>query len=313
MTGLVLAGINNIYSVRAPEGGTAEAVVLRCRIRGKVLSGEERTHNPIAAGDLVEIESNPHSAGEGWITGLLPRRSVLLRYNKKSRAPQAIAANIDLLVCVSSASQPPFRPRFLDRLLVSAHAGGVTPIVFVNKCDLVPDAAAETRLCDYERIGYAVIRGSARTGLGIADLARAVAGRTSVFAGQSGVGKSSVLNVLGPNLGLRVGDLSIKHDRGAHTTNAAILVTLPDGSRVIDTPGIRELDVHGLRPADLRHFYPEFVEPARSCAFASCTHTGERGCAVERAVEEGRIHPDRYESYVRTFVDLAELERNRYG
>lgn len=313
MTGQVLTGINNIYTVRPLEGAAAEPRLLLCRIRGKVLAGGERAHNPIAAGDVVALEPNPRSGAEAWITERLPRRSVLLRYNRKSRSPQAIAANVDLLVCVSSGRQPPFRPRFLDRLLVSGHCGGVRPLIFVNKCDLGLDDETEARLRDYERIGYRVIRGSARTGGGIDALARTLAGGTSVFAGQSGVGKSSLLNALAPELGLRVGDLSIKHDRGAHTTSVSALVTLADGSGVIDTPGIRELDLHDVPSAALRHFFPEFEEPAGSCAFASCTHTCERGCAVESAVAAGRVHPDRYESYVRTFADLLAFERSRYG
>ena len=313
MTGEVLAGINNIYTVRPLEDRVDEPRLMLCRIRGKVLRAGEREHNPITAGDLVALEPNAQTEDEAWITERMPRRSALLRYNKNSRSPQAIAANVDLLVCVSSAREPPFRPRFLDRLLVSGHAGGIRPLVFVNKCDLPIDAEAEARLRDYERIGSTVIRGSARTGAGLAELRPILAGRTSVFSGQSGVGKSSLLNRLDPALRLKVGSLSIKHDRGSHTTNFAALVTLEDGARVIDTPGIRELDVHDMPPVQLRHFYPEFEEPARSCDFASCTHTGERGCAVERAVAAGRIHPDRYESYARTFADLVAFEGNRYG
>jgi ribosome biogenesis GTPase len=331
--GEVLTGVNNIYTVRPletprpldtalPPDGAAEAHAAApaqsrlCRIRGKTLradGGRGGAHNPIAVGDLVVVEPDPHSPHQGWITGREPRRSAVLRYNKKSRAPQALAANVDLLVCVTSTRQPPFRPRFVDRVLVSGHAGGAPPAVVVNKCDLGIEAGTQARLEDYARIGYTVIRCSAVTGQGLDELRGLLAGRTSVLVGQSGVGKSSLLNALDPSLGARVGDVSFKHDRGSHTTSAGALLTLAWGARVIDTPGIRELDVHDMPPAELRHFYPEFEEPGRSCAFASCTHTGERGCAVERAVGEGRIHSDRYESYVRTFADLVELERSRYG
>ena len=313
MTGEVITGINNIYTVRVLEGGEGRRL---CRIRGKVLRSEhagERAHNPIAAGDVVRLEPDPHSPGQAWIAERMSRRSVLLRHNRKSRSPQAIAANADLLVCVCSMRQPPFRPRFLDRLLVSGHSGGVRPLVFANKWDLGADEQAEARLADYERIGYRVIRGSARSGAGVAELRAALGDGTAVFAGQSGVGKSSLLNRLDPALRLKVADLSIKYDRGVHTTSGSTLVTLADGARVIDTPGIRELDLHDMPAAELRHFFPELEEPARSCAFASCTHTGEAGCAVELAVEEGRVHPDRYESYTRVFADLLQRERGRHG
>ncbi len=313
MTGEVLTGINNIYTVRPLEASQGQPRLLLCRIRGKVLAAGQGSHNPIVAGDLVALEPNPRSEGEGWITERLPRRSAVLRYNKKSRRPQAIAANVDLLVCVTSARQPPFRPRFLDRLLVSGHCGGVKPLIFANKCDLGLDEGARARLLDYERIGYRVIRGSARTGEGIDALVQALAGLTGVFAGQSGVGKSSLLNAMAPELRLKVGDLSTKHDRGAHTTSFAALITLADRCRVIDTPGIRELDLHDVPSAELRHFFPEFAQPARSCAFASCTHTGEPGCGVEQAVGAGLVHPDRYESYLRTFADLLDLEKSRHG
>jgi ribosome biogenesis GTPase / thiamine phosphate phosphatase len=313
LKGEILGGINNIYTVRLLDAGSEAEGTLLCRIRGKVLREADRSHNPITAGDVVELERDSHSAGEGRITEVLPRRSVLVRYNRNSRSPQVLAANVDLLVCVTSVRRPPFRPRFLDRLLVSGHRGGVEPIVFANKCDLGADPATEERLADYERIGYRVLRGSAASGEGIAALADALAGRTSVFAGQSGVGKSSLLNALDPSLRRRVGDISSKHDRGAHTTNSAILATLARGGRVIDTPGIRELDLYDIPSAELGHYYPDFRGPARECSFATCTHTSEEHCAVRNAVEAGTIHTDRYESYVRAFVDLVALERKRYG
>ena len=223
MIGEVVIGINNIYTVRLlpPDDGMRQ-----CRIGGKVLQGDERVHNPIAVGDRVFVDADPLSREVGWITGRGERSGTLIRYNKKRRAPQVLAANVDLLICVSSARHPPFRPRFLDRLLVGGETGGVEPVIFVNKCDLGVGRSAGERIDDYRRMGYGVLNGSAVSGEGIDRLHDLLRGRTSVMIGQSGVGKSSVLNRLEPSLRLRVGDLSAKFDRGAHTTNFAVMVTL---------------------------------------------------------------------------------------
>jgi ribosome biogenesis GTPase len=301
MRGLVLCGINNIYTVRT------DGRELECRIRGKVLRQDEKVYNPIAVGDYVEVEADLHAPEDtGWIVEREERRSQLVRHNKKRRAPQVIAANVDTLVCITSSHKPPFRPRFVDRVLVSAHAGDVEPLIFLNKSDLGVGAAVERRLADYERIGYTVVRGSARDGTGLEQLTGAVGAGLTVFVGQSGVGKSSILNRIDPSLDLKVGQISRKFDRGAHTTNFASLVELAGGLRVIDTPGIRELELYDLEPQDLPHCFPEFAEFAQECDFQPCTHTHEEDCAVKAALQRGGIHTDRYESYLRMLEQLEE-------
>lgn len=298
MRGEVLFGMHSIYTVHA------EGRRVQCRIKGKVLRADARAWNPIAPGDVVELEPDPLSPSEGRIVRLLPRQTVLERWNKKGRAPQALAANAEAAVCVTSPSQPPFRPRFIDRLIVAAEAGGLQPVILLNKEDLGAGAMVEERLAHYARMGYEVLRCSARTGAGIEALARRLAGRTSVFVGQSGVGKSSVLNALDPCLGQRVGELSSKHDRGSHTTNYPVLLALARDLRIIDTPGIRELELADILPAEVVGHFRDLAAHADGCRHPSCLHDGEPGCAVDAAAGRGDVHADRLESYRRIIREL---------
>lgn len=313
--GRVLSAISNIYSIEI------DGKVLRCRIKGKILEPESveteqkvlPSYNPIAVGDWVYVERDSHSETEGLISGRRERDSSLARYNKKRRSPQVLAANVDTLVCLTTPKNPPFRPRFVDRMLVSAQIGGVDPVIFVNKMDLGIDTEVAERVDDYTAIGYSVILGSALTGEGLESLKNVLKGKTVVFAGQSGVGKSFLLNQLDKNLNLKVGDLSRKWDRGGHTTKHAVMINLPSlEAQVIDTPGIRELDVYGIPAQDLAFYFPEFVEPAAECSYSSCHHVDEPGCVVKKAVAGGSIHSDRYESYLRLHQRIADFESERY-
>ena len=312
LEGRILYGINNIYTVEV------DGRRLSCRIRGKVLRSsrgrrERAEYNPLAVGDRVRITPDPHSEEKGWIRERLERSTWLTRYNKNRRAPQVLAANVDLLVCVASAGQPPFRPRFLDRMLVSAHAGRVEPTIFVNKSDLGVGPDVPSRPEAYRSCGYTVLIGSALEERGLEELRALLHGKTVAFVGQSGVGKSLLLNRLDPELDLKVGEISEKYNRGGHTTNFAAMVNIDPDTRVIDTPGIRELDLYGLEPEELGHYFPEFDAPAADCGFSSCRHLDEPGCAVKEAVSRGGIHPDRYESYVRMYLHLEELREQQHG
>jgi ribosome biogenesis GTPase len=307
LAGQVLFGINNIYTVAA-DGGERQ-----CRIKGKVLKVEQSQYNPIAVGDFVELEPDPIDPAVGWIVGRRPRVSWLERWNKKRRAVQVLSANADQLVCVASAQCPPFRPRFLDRLLVSAEAGGLQPVIVLNKCDLGLEEASRQRLEAFRAAGYQVVECSALTGQGLERLENLLMGKLSVFAGQSGVGKSSLLNRMDPTLNLPVGELSGKYDRGVHTTSFARLLPMSRGYSVVDTPGVREFEVAGIRPEQLWGYFPELTRRAGLCAYSACRHRDEPGCAVSRAVEHGEIHPDRYESYLRMYEDLEEFYRDFYG
>jgi ribosome biogenesis GTPase len=307
LNGQVLFGINNIYAVAA-DGGQRQ-----CRIKGKILRVEQHQYNPIAVGDFVELEPDPIDPAAGWIIGRRPRVSCLSRWNKKRRAVQVLSANADQLVCVASSSSPPFRPRFIDRLLVSAGAGNLQALIVLNKCDLGLEEANQDRLEAYRAVGYPVVECSALSGQGLEKLESLLMGKLSVFAGQSGVGKSSLLNRLDPRLDLPVGELSGKYDRGVHTTSFARLLPMARGYRVVDTPGVREFEMAGIRPEQLWGYLPEFAEPAGLCGYSACRHRDEPGCAVRQAVAHGQIHPDRYESYLRMYYDLEVFYRDFYG
>jgi len=307
ISGQVLCGINNIYTVAVADKK------LRCRIKGKVLKTNKRQYNPIAVGDLVEVLPDPFSENQGWITSRKERSSSLERWNKKRRASQVLAANAELLICTASTNNPPFRPRFIDRLIISAEIGNLIPVVLLNKCDLGVEAAVRERVEVWEKNGYRVMSCSALTGQGISDLEEVIKGNTVVFIGQSGVGKSSILNCLEPELKLKVGEISSKYDRGVHTTNFAVMISLNKNTNIIDTPGIRELEVTGITQRDLHGFFPEFSPWSDGCAYSRCLHIDEPGCAVKDALERGDIHPDRYTSYMRLFNDLSDFQKGFYG
>jgi len=305
MQGTVLFGINNIYMVRTMDG--AEYL---CRIKGKVLKGCEHVYNPITAGDSVEFE-------DGLIIALLPRRNAFTRWNRKRFMSQTIAANLDVLFCVASSVEPPFRPRFLDKVIANScrkYANGYEVVIVVNKCDLgMPDDVAD-RLENYRKIGYKVFTVSAKTGEGLDELKACSKGKFCAFAGQSGVGKSSLLNAFSSQVSSRVGEISRKYNRGRHVTNYALFV--PDdanGGGITDTPGIREIFVDGIEPAELILHYREMAGYYGKCSFSTCSHTVEKGCALIDAVKNGLVHPDRYESYLRTYNELTEQMIEIYG
>ncbi len=299
LQGQVLQGINNIYSVKC---GPDE---YECRIKGKILRNEKEAYNPLAAGDYVVIETGPSDPGKGMITERLDRKSEYSRWNRKRNAPQTIAANFDLLVVVASVDNPPFRPRFIDRVLVMSGLD-VQVLIVLNKCDLKAGESLLSRMENYRSMGYDYIGTSVKTGEGLGSLLELLESKTSVFAGQSGVGKSSLLNSLFPGIDLKTGEISLKHNRGRHTTNYAKLIYTGNGDTgIIDTPGIREIEVFGIEPSDLAFYFPDIKPYTGSCRYTSCLHLEEPDCGVRKAVKEGKINSDRYESYKRILNDLS--------
>lgn len=303
MKGLVLSGSNNLFQVACDDG-----VKRFCGIKGKRIRDLTGTWNSLAAGDRVEIEIDERTDSQGLVIALMPRRNVFGRFNEKGQSSQAIAANVDLVVCVSSPRLPPFRPRFIDRVAVLAEAASVPLLIVLNKADLGFDEDVEDRLAEYQDLGYEVLVASADSGEGIVELREFMDGDVSVFVGQSGVGKSSLINALEPGLLRRTAAVSEKFDRGKHTTTMAELLPLADGKTwIADTPGMRRLALRGIDPSALIAYFPEMTGLESLCAFGvSCTHSHETGCAVRSALIDGKIHPDRFESYVRIREELLD-------
>ncbi|MBN1413130.1 MAG: ribosome small subunit-dependent GTPase A [Spirochaetales bacterium] len=307
MKGLVLFGINNIYTV------LSDGKQYQCRIKGKILNEEIQHYNPISVGDYVEIDKDPHSDDVGWITGRVDRKNSIIRYNRKRRAPQVIAANVDLLVCVASIKSPPFRPRFLDRLIIAGEISRVPVLIVINKRDLGFDENDQKRIAYYGKIGYDILLTSAADGTGMNDLNNRLEGKIAVLTGHSGVGKTSLLNCLEPGLQLKVGEISSKYNRGVHTTRYSVMINRDIGGWIIDTPGIRELEIFDMEPDQLRFYYPDFMQYSEKCEYTSCLHMEEPDCAVREAVSRNEIHPDRYQSYRNLMDELKEAQTLNYG
>jgi len=309
LKGLVTRATRNIMIVRAEtEDGVKE---IECRIKGKVLKDCENLYNPVAPGDHVNIEryaksDKSHQKQRALVLSVEERRNFFSRFNQKGKTSQLLAANIDLVLCITTPVSPPFRPRFLDRVLLQADIAGIDSIVICNKNDLEYDNIdVDERLNNYSLIGYNLIFISAKTGEGLDDLRRAISGKTCVLTGQSGVGKSSILNALQPGLDIREGNLNEKYDRGVHTTTLSLMFELSNNTKLIDTPGVRRFIPDGIQSREVISHLREFAPLAGKCSFGmSCSHKTEPGCKIMEAVAAGAIHEDRYESFLRIIDDL---------
>lgn len=304
--GLVLGGTNNIFEVEADNGE-----VRLCSIKGKILQDVEGYYNPLSPGDRVMIVPDELDSNRGQIISLIPRKNHFVRWNQKGNAPQLLAANLDLIVIVTTPNEPPFRPRFVDRALVQADAEHITPLILLNKCDLEPDLDVEERLTDWERLGYETLQVSAKNGDGLDSLSSLLSGKISAFVGQSGVGKSSLLNALDTRLSLRTAQLSEKYGRGIHTTTKGMLFHLPTDigaprTSIIDTPGVRRFILHDIPAKELALYFREMENLVGTCSWGhSCSHLTEPGCKILEAVHAGVIHEQRYESWQRIREEIA--------
>lgn len=300
--GFVIGGTNNFFDVEDREGK-----ICRCSIKGKILQSSSGFYNPLAPGDKVEFLPDEKN-GEGSILSLLPRRNKFVRWNVKGKLPQLLAANIDAVVVVTTPAEPPFRPRFVDRVLIQAALEGIPPLILVNKCDLEVDCDTHERISDWIRIGYRVLFVSALSGEGLPLLKKELSGKTAAFIGQSGVGKSSLLNKLCGGADQKTAALSSKYGRGVHTTTRGNFFHADTGdfkAGLIDTPGIRRFILNGISSSDLILYFPEMESLAGQCLFGmSCSHTKEPGCKILEAVYAGVVAEDRFESWRRIHDEI---------
>ncbi len=281
---------------------TGEEVV--CRLRGK-LKKRPRTGDLVAVGDWVWFRRLPD--GTGIIEEIEPRERALVRRAPTPRGEyeQVILANPDQVVLVFACAQPEPKLGMLDRFLVITEQQEIPAVIVANKVDLVGLEEAEEIFGLYEDIGYPVLYTSATTGYGLDAFKSLLSGKVSVLAGPSGTGKSSLLNAIQPGLGLAVREVS-RSGEGRHTTTVRQMFPLEGGGYVADTPGLKALALWDIEPEELDGYFPELRELVPQCQFHNCTHLNEPGCAVLKAVEEGRIHPSRYASYVRLRLELEE-------
>ena len=291
--GVVLARRGGTYRVRT-DAGEVEAV-----LRGKVKRDDD---DKIVAGDIVQLTL--HAQGPATIQGRERRRGVLARREVGADRAQPIAANLDQVIVVMSATDPPPNVRLLDRLLVIAEANSLPPVILLNKTDLDPSVL--TNLARrYAAAGYQVLPTSAKTGEGLVALRDLLRGRASVLTGPSGVGKSTLLNALDPEWQLKTGEISAYWGTGKHTTTAALLLPLALGGYVVDTPGLREVGTWGIDPEQLGACFPEFRAYLDECRFDNCRHLAEPNCAVRAAAAAGAIDADRLESYARIYEEVS--------
>lgn len=291
------------YRVLDEEGNIRE-----CILRGRFRVSGVRTTNPVAVGDRVTID-----VAEGVITALSPRRNYIIRKaSNLSRESQIIAANIDQAFLVITVKMPETPVEFIDRFLATAEAYRIPAVILINKTDLYGEEEMEqaSLIRDvYEKIGYRVLMISVTGDENLDEVEETLRNRTTLISGNSGVGKSTLLNRLNPSLSLKTGPISDYHEQGRHITTFPEMHPLPGGGYVIDTPGIRGFGVIDFDKREIYHFFPEIFRISSGCRFHNCIHLDEPGCAVREAVASGEIEPWRYRSYVSMVLEDNEKYR----
>ncbi|MFH1632486.1 MAG: ribosome small subunit-dependent GTPase A [Chloroflexota bacterium] len=297
--GLIIRSQSGFYAVET------EDKIIVCRLRGRLKRGR-REGDITAVGDWVQVM--PLDDGTGMIESIEDRQRMFSRLAPTPRGEyrQIIIANPDQVVLVFACTQPDPRLRMLDRFLIVAEEAETPALIVFNKIDLMGEKTAKKMFGHYASIGYPVIYTSAQTGEGVAELHERLMGKVSVLAGPSGAGKSSLLNIIQPGLGLVVRDVSRATRKGRHTTVVREMFPLDGGGYVADTPGLKALALWDIEPEEVDGYFPELRDLVAECQFSDCMHLHEPGCAVKTAVEDGRVHPERYESYVR--LRLGEEE-----
>ena len=307
MRGKVLKSTGSWYTVIDDEGNR-----YKCKVRGKLRLKSSRTTNPITVGDTVEV-SVENDGVTGNIDRVEPRRNYIIRKSSNlSRESHIIAANIDQAILVVTIDFPETNLVFIDRYLATSEAYQIPAVLLFNKVDLYSDEMFQEKLSHYESIYkplYPCYRVSAKTGEGIDQVRELIQGKASLFSGNSGVGKSTLINRVEPSLNLKTADISHYHLKGKHTTTFSEMFPLQNGGFIIDTPGIKGFGLVDMDKREIFHFFPEIFKVAARCQYKNCTHEHEPGCAVKNAVENGTIHPSRYFSYLSILNDQDEKYR----
>lgn len=305
MKATVYKSTGSWYVVKSEDGRWFNA-----RIRGVLKMDDITSTNPVAVGDVVEIDIEEEEAGTAIINSIADRRNYINRQSPKSKYQHHIvAANLDQSVLVATLREPRTSQGFIDRFLVASEMYHVPAVIVFNKWDLYREKEKlqyEEWAAMYGEAGYPVIVCSTVTGEGIEELTQRLAGKISLFSGHSGVGKSTLLNAILPELKLRTQDVSGWSGKGMHTTTFAEMFDLPGGGSLIDTPGVREFGLVNVTKQELSHYFPEMRSRLNDCQFNNCQHLNEPGCAIKQAVENGTITVERYESYISLLLTIDE-------
>lgn len=295
-TGIVVRATGSWYEVLS--GGER----LQCRIRGKLRLKGVRSTNPVVVGD--EVRCLTDEQGSHVIIDITPRRNyVIRRASNLSRESHIIAANIDQALLLVTLRYPETPFEFVDRFLVTCEAYKIPVVIILAKSDLQEAEEVDFFRSIYENIGYRVLEVSSTTGEGVEAVHDLLVGRTTLLSGNSGVGKSTLVQRIDPTLDIRTAELSDNHQKGRHTTTFSTMYPLAEGGALIDTPGIKGFGLIDIKEEELWHYFPEMMHFGRACRFYNCTHTHEPGCAVIEALERGEISDLRYESYLKIMDD----------
>jgi len=307
-TGLVLKSTGSWYKVKTETG-----TIVDCRLIGKMREDGIRSTNPIAVGDIVDFETE--SETNGIIKFIHNRKNYIIRRSSNlSKESHIVAANIDNAFLLVTLRSPKTPTQFIDRFLVSAEAYRIPVTIVFNKIDLYTESDMETldelELL-YRTIGYDCIHISVKESLNLHLIKDKLLDRISLFSGNSGVGKSSLINVLEPDIHIKTASVSKSHNKGTHTTTFAEMHELPGGGYIVDTPGLKGFGLHKMEAEEISHYFPEMFGLLSKCSFHNCTHIHEPDCEVLKALEDGRVHPMRYENYVGMLEDCKEEKYRR--